>query len=207
MEEQSKESLLKKIKQELDDLEVQLNLGSKELKEAYENRKTRFSEMVKRIQDYLDESEKTGKEKIEELKKSSKELLDTLENDYDFSYTDYSEKSNDIKNALLNFEKSVKEYYDKSGLEAKKNQFEQELKQGIEKFKTELSVHQTQLKQLQENSNTEWEEWKKARLEDVEEMKQKLDQKLGGSKEKIDQFNKEISEAYQHLKSAFKKFY
>jgi len=206
MEDRSQKSILDKMKQELDDLELQLKLGSKELKDAYKLRKKKFTELIRDVHEYSMAVKKSGSEKLEEFRKNSKYLLDTLESDFDISYTDYEDKPHDLKKALNDFEKSLKNYFKELGDEAKVSQLkiEKDVKTGIEKFKSDLNVQRAHLKQLNEKSQSDWEEWKEKKLREVNDLKRKIDSKLGESKEKMGKFNEEVSEAFQHLKSAFK---
>ncbi len=207
MEEESKKTLLEEIKSDLDDLEHQLNLGTEEIKGAFEKKKKSFSSLVKKIQENLSEYEKTGSEKIKDLKAKASDLIDTLESDFDLSYTDYSENPHTFKTVVEDFEELVKKYYneveDKS--KAAKDKTQQELKLKIEKFKHELDIQEAQLVKLSGHNPEEWEEWKQKKLDEVKSLKNKINEKMESSKQKAGKFNEEVAEAYRHLRSAFKK--
>ena len=206
MEEQSNKSLLDEIKSDLEELEVQLNLGKKEFKSAFEKKRKEFSATMQKFHSDLSEYEKKGSGKIQKLKEKSADLLDTLESNFDFSYTDYSEKPHNLKTALEDFEHGLKEYYKEvegKSMEVKKIAGH-EIDEGIGKFKKELEVQQAYLKHLTEKSKTEWEEWKQKKLEEVQDLKGKIEGKVASSKEKAGKFNEDVAEAYRHLRTAFK---
>ncbi len=206
MEETPKKTILEEIKNDLDELEVQLNLGKKELQEAFEAKKKKFTSLIKQVQLNLDEYEKTGSEKVKELKDKAADLIDTLESNFDVSYTDYSDKPHSLKRVVEDFEKVVKDYYIEVEGKSKEatSKAKTEIKLGIEKFKHELEIQQAQLKQLKEKSSDEWESWKKTKQEEIGKLKEKINSAVDSSKEKAGKFNEELTEAYRHLKTAFK---
>lgn len=194
----NKNPLLEEIKHELHELEAQVKSGRKELNKAYKSRNEKFSGLIKNVHNYISEVEKAGGEKARELESDSKYLLDTLESDFDFSYTDFEEKPQNLKSALHDFEVSLKNFYkelnEKTGYAKKK--LENEWKANLKKLKSEIQ----NVKKSEENL----EEWKVNRLEEMKSLKEKIDQRVHRSKDKIDQFNLELTEAYDHLKAALK---
>lgn len=197
---------LQEIKQELDELEKRLNLGKQELKEAQKKHRRRFAALVKKVLNYVHELEHSTHEKFDDLKNNSKYLLDTLESDFNISYIDYNEKPQDLRHALEEFENSLKEYYKETGTEAKMkvNKLDKDLHAQIAKFKHEMEFYQVQYERAGKERIEDFNKWKQKRLKDVMQLKERIDVNLNSSKEKVGKYNEEISEAYKHLKTAFK---
>lgn len=205
MSEHSKKSVLRALNKELEDLEAQIKLGSNELEGVYREKHDIFSSLVKKAHDYITELAKNSEENLSHLKKNSKYLLDTLDKDFDFSYTEFEDTRHDLKSALHEFEMSLDAYYKELGNEAKsaKEKFEAEMQSGIEHFKAELALQQSYLDHLKDASISEWEEWKSSKLDDLEQLKGKINLKINESKQKAGKFSEEVNEAYDHLLSAF----
>ncbi len=206
MESKDKKSIINEMKQELDDMEVMLKKSGGELKDAYQEKKKKFASLLKA---YAKQLETSGNEKIHELRDSSMELIDMLEADYNLSYTEFDEHSHKVTRAIEKLEKKAREVLsevEENSTKAKAR-IEGDFKKNMELFKTELDIQKAHFKSTKERASQGFDEWKKARLVEIESMKKQLDQKKEVAEEKFEKFNEELSESFSHLKSAFKKLW
>jgi len=206
METTNKKNIIGEIKAELDEMEEKLKKSSGEFKEHYKAKKQKIATLIKK---YAKEIEQTGEEKVSELKESSQELLDLLEADYDLSYTEFENQSHKISKALDKYEARTKEFFSHLSNEAKKTsgKLEGELKQNLDKFRTEMDIQKAHFRGTADRMKTEYESWKNTRLKDIESLKKQLEQQKDVAGEKLEAFSGEVSESFSHLKSAFKKLW
>ena len=203
MSTKSKKSIIEELKQELEDLELQLKKSGKDFKDTYTEKKNKIAGLIKK---YAAELEETGEEKFHELKESSDELLDLLEADYDISYTDYGNESHKISKAIDKFEIKAKALFENLSEEAReaKAKIEEELTKNLGKFKTELDIQKAHFEGTKDRAVGEFDDWKEKRLKDIEKLKKELEVKKGETEEKLEKFSEEITTSYSHLKKAFK---
>lgn len=201
MKEFSKQSVLQDINKELEELEARILKGANELEGLYLEKRETFAKLVKKAHDYVHELEKNNEDKLHHLKKNSQYLVDTLDKDFDFSYTEFEDARHDVKSALHDFESSLDAYYKALGDEAMaaRQKFENEMNQSIDHIKADLTLQKSYLDHIEDTSISDWEEWKLNKLVDVNNLKEKIDAALSDSKHKVGKFNEEIDEAYDHL--------
>lgn len=205
MMELSKKSVLQEVNKELEELEALILKGAKELEGLYLEKREAFSMLVKKAHDYITELERNSEEKLQHLKKNSQYLVDTLDKDFDFSYTEYDDARHDLKSALHDFEASLEGYYKALGDEAMaaRQKFEAEMRRGIDHIKADLTLQKSYLDHIKDTSVSEWEEWMLSKQADLNTLKGKIDAAISDSKQKVGKFNEEIHEAYDHLMLAF----
>lgn len=208
MEAEEKKTFTDHLKSDLEELEVQLKLGGMELKKSYGTQKERFAGLVRKFHEYVNEIEHEGAEKVSGFKEKSRDLLDVLETDFDISYTDYSDKPQDVKAALLAFEESLKDLYNQLDEKtvSRRKKLETELRLGLDKFRNELAIQQKHLEHQKAKSMDEFDKWKENRLEEVQNLKKRIDERFKETGGKIDKLNEDLGEAYDHLKKAFRNF-
>jgi hypothetical protein len=206
MEEKSKKSIIEELKSELDEMEDKLKKSGDEFKEYYILKKKKIADVLKK---YLHEVEASGEERFHEFKERTSELIDLLESDYDLSYTDYENESHKISRAIDHFEEQSKKVIASLSEKGKttKTEMEKELKINLEKFRTELDIQKAHWKGTKDRAKNEYEEWKNNRLRDIEKLKKEVEQKKEDAETKFDLFTEELSESYNHLKTAFKKLW
>ncbi len=206
METANKKNILNDLKAELDELEEKVKKSGGEFKEHYRVKKQKIAALVKK---YAHEMEQTGEEKIGEWKESSQELLDLLEADYDLSYTEFETESHKISKALDDYEARAKVFFAHLSKEAKKNtgKIEAEMKENLEKFRTEMDIQKAHFKGTAERMKSEYESWKANRLKDIESLKKQVDQRKDEAEDKLEAFSGELSESFDHLKKALKKLW
>lgn len=206
METKDKKSIIRDIKLELDDMENMLKKSGGEIKDAYHEKKQKFASLLR---EYAEQLEASGSEKIHELRDSSLELVSMLEADYNLSYTEFDEHSHKLTRAIEKLEKKAKEIYnevEENSIKTKAK-IEGDFKKTMELFKTELDIQKAHFKGTKDRATQGFDEWKKARLVEIESMKKKLEEKKEEAGEKFEKFNEELSESFTHLKSAFKKLW
>jgi len=206
METANKKNILNDLKVELDELEEKVKKSGGEYKEQYRLKKQKIAALVKK---YAHEIEQTGEEKIGELKESSQELLDLLEADYDLSYTEFESESHKISKALDKYEARAKVFFANLSENAKKasGKIEAEMKENLDKFRMETDIQKAHFKGTADRMKSEYETWKANRLEDIESLKSKLDQRKDQAEDKMEAFSDELAESFDHLKKAFKKLW
>jgi ElaB/YqjD/DUF883 family membrane-anchored ribosome-binding protein len=206
MEEQNKKTIIAGLKAELDDMETKLRKSGSEFKEYYSSKRKAIADLLKQ---YAHELEQSGEEKIHDLKESSYELLDLLESDYDVSYTEYESKSHKLTTAIEKFESRLTEFLAEAAEKGKstKKELEADINEKLGKLKTEIDIQKAHLKGTKDRAMTEYESWKKGRLEDIEKLKKELEVKKDEAELKLEEFGGELSQSFDHLKKAFKKLW
>jgi hypothetical protein len=206
MEEKTKKSIIEELKSELEEMEGKLKKSGDEFKVLYREKKKKVADLIKK---YAHEVEESGEEKIHDFKESTTELLDLLESDYDLSYTDYETESHKISRAIDKFENQFKAFIERVAEKGKstKAELEEDLNKTLEKFKTELDIQKAHWKGTKDRATSEYEEWKKGRLLDIEKLKKEIELKKDEAGVKFESFSEELSESVDHLKKAFKKLW
>jgi ElaB/YqjD/DUF883 family membrane-anchored ribosome-binding protein len=205
MENQEKQSTLEKVKAELEELEVQLKLGTMEAKEKFQAKKAAFKTLVHETEDHLSNIEKVGEKQVAAVKKEAESLIDLLDADFDFSYTEYEDHPQKIRTSLHHFQEKVQKALEDVDDEAEKlkAEIDSKVKMGIEKFDKELELQQSYFLQQKEKAGNEFDKWKEKLLGEIQELKGKIDGQIDEAETRIDLFSDELSKAYDHLKKAF----
>jgi hypothetical protein len=206
MEEKERNHIIEDLKGELEDLEDRLKKSGADMKQAYEEKKKKMAEIL-RI--YANDMEKSGQERFGELKGKASELIDLLEADYNVSYSEYEEEPHKISKALEDFEKKAKEVIEEieSGSMRLKEGVEKDLKQSLEKFRTELDIQKAHFKATRDRASGEYEVWKTKRLKDIEELKARLSTQKEDAEDRMEGFRDEMFASLKHLRGAFRKLW
>lgn len=179
---------------EIDELRVQLALGKAEAKELYEINKKRFHTSVQEMENKFRELKKdeailplvnaleTLRVQLALGKAETKELF---EEQYDKIHKALNQLESELKN-----NKTISENYARLHLE-------------LEKFKIKLELFALHYKLKKISAQFDFENRKAELAEKLDGIKAKMLLKQKEGKEKWENFQEEIKEAYNHLKSAF----
>jgi hypothetical protein len=179
---------------EIDELRVQLALGKAEAKELYEINKKRFHASVQEMENTFRELRKdeailplvnameTLRVQLASGKAETKELF---EEQYDKIYKALNQLELQLKS-----NKTINENYARLHLE-------------LEKFKIKLELFALHYKLKKISAQFNFENRKAELAEKLDGIKAKMLLKQKKGKEKWENFQEEIKEAYNHLKSAF----
>lgn len=180
---------------EVDELRVQLALGKAEAKELYEINKKRFHASVQEMENKFRELKKdeailplvNAMETLRvQLALGKAETKELFEEQYDKIHIALNQLESELKN-----NKTISENYARLHLE-------------LEKFKIKLELFALHYKLKKISAQFDFENRKAELAEKLDAIKAKMLLKQKEGKEKWENFQDEIKEAYEHLKSAFK---
>jgi hypothetical protein len=179
---------------EIDELRVQLALGKAEAKELYEINKKRFHASVQEMENTFRELRKdeailplvNAMETLRvQLALGKAETKELFEEQYDKIYKALNQLELQLKS-----NKTINENYARLHLE-------------LEKFKIKLELFALHYKLKKISAQFNFENRKAELAEKLDGIKAKMLLKQKEGKEKWENFQEEIKEAYNHLKSAF----
>jgi len=179
---------------EIDELRVQLALGKAEAKELYEINKKRFHASVQEMENKFRELKKdeailplvNAMETLRvQLALGKAETKELFEEQYDKIHKALNQLESELKN-----NKTISENYARLHLE-------------LEKFKIKLELFALHYKLKKISAQFDFENRKAELAEKLDGIKAKMLLKQKEGKEKWENFQEEIKEAYNHLKSAF----
>ena len=197
MKNKNLEQALERVKRNLETLEVQLNLGAKEAKDAFEKRRDELNKNIEKVREHAQELGKEGSQKFDDLEKEGKALMDLLNADYNFSYNEFDEAETRTKNLRDNLEDLYKETEEEFKKEAKER-----YSHLLEKMEMEFSVQ----KAYTEKKGQDLEKWRSELKKEVEEIKTKIDKNKDIAEDRFENFTAELKEAFEHIKKAFMSF-
>ncbi len=201
MEEQNTwQQRLQNWKSKLEHFNVQLNLGAKEVAEAFEEQKKEVRDWVHTAQKQVEQSQVFGEEKTRELKTKLEELRvqaalgkaetrDTLE-----------EQQQKIGQSMQHLKKDVELSLQKAA--EKEGELEGQLKESVSNFKTRFDLMRLRSHLAQMDAEDTWNEKKKDLSTKLQQMKHKLDEGKITSQEKWKGFSTEMGEAWKHFVKA-----
>lgn len=185
---------LEKAIHEIEEVRLQIALGKAEAKDAYEDIKKSFQNYLRSIQVKLNtiKSSEAGMQITNALEHLQVQLTLGIAESKDLFEAQYKR----IHTAIQALELSMKQ-------DKELQQDYVQLRFELEKFKIklELMALHFQLNKLKVEYN--FESKKKAFLESLAELKTRINNKGQATKEKLEHFQDELTEAYEHLKKAF----
>jgi hypothetical protein len=202
MENPEKMSAFDKMKAELEELEVQLKLGSMDMKTHFEAQKAKLRTAMAEAETWMDGLDDKGADAVREAREELHELAAILDADFDFSYSEHDRPEQKVSDALNRLEEKMAALYQQA--DDKAEELDAKLKEGLERFRHTIDFQQAYFRKKAEKAEEGVDEWKKELLSEVEETKQKLEKGWEEAEEKIDNFKTEISSAFDHIKKAFK---
>jgi len=194
MKNKTLEDLLERVKRNLETLEVQLNLGSKEARDTFEKKRDELNQNIEKVREHAKEMGKEGSVHLEKLENEGKSLIDLLNADYDFSYKEFDSAEAHTKNMKENLE----DLYKDAGKELKKEAKER-YSHLLEKMEMEFSVQ----KAYADKKGEDLEKWRDNLKKEVSEVKEKIDKNKDVAEERFEHFTAELKEAFEHIKKAF----
>jgi hypothetical protein len=176
---------------EIEELEVKATLGKAEAEEKFEEIKKKFNLFIHESKSQIN----AGKEKIEELDAKFDELRLQLALGKAETIVAFKEQKRKLLLTLNDIETKIKTN------ETFKKVYAFVLIE-IENFKAKLEILNEKFEKSKESAKTSFEKGKKEFDEFIDELKKKYNKK---EENKWDNFQGEISEAFDHLKKAFSK--
>lgn len=198
MENKKLKSLLEKMKGDLDNLEVQLNLGVMDAKKSFKKKRKEFGKTVKELENLGKEAADEGSERAKKMEAEANSLLELLEADFDFSYTEF----NEAPKRLDAFKEKLEGVFDEmgEGTEKAKGKFEKEYQEVLQRFELELAIQKRRV----EDNGEKFDSWRNDILKETQELKGKIGENINVAEDKLDLFGKEMKLAVDHFKKAFK---
>jgi hypothetical protein len=185
---------LRKTATELDELRLQLTLGSYEAKELYEQVKREFRTGLHEARQKLEQLGKN--EKIVEIINGVEHLQVQLALGMAESEELFLDQKKKISQALSHLESRLKS---DPGLKA----INADLHLQIEKFRMKLELLALQFKLKKIKTEVKWEQKKAAYLAELETLRKRLNEKETIAEDRLTHFRDEMKEAFTHLRKAF----
>jgi hypothetical protein len=193
---------LQKFDQELEDLEIQLNLGSQEVIDAYERQKEAFKGFVHETRESVDHM---GSEQASKFKGKLEALQVQLALGRAESRDAYEAQKKKLDEAM---QEAAQEYEKlKEETEEDMNEFSAGFKTGVERFQTRLDIMRVKFHLGAADARDEWEEKQKEMKEKFGEMRQQMKKRQTENEQKWDDFSEEVTESYTKFKSAVRGFF
>jgi hypothetical protein len=181
---------LRKAAIEIEELQVQAALGKAEAQDKYEEIKKKFNLVLHETKAKIE----AGKEKVEDIDTKFDELRVQLELGKAEGLDSFKEQKKNLLSKLHEIEVKIKNNKPLNDLYAF-------VLLEIETFKLNLEILEQKFEQGKEGAKTSFEKGKKEFNEFIEKMKAKYGKK---EETKWEHFQDEISEAFVHIKKAFK---
>ena len=194
------EEILSSLKKNLETLEVQLNLGSKDAKDLFEKKRDELNNNIENIRKHAKDVGREGSVHLEKLEKEGKELIELLNANFNFSYNDFDKAETKTKNMRDHLDDIYKELEQES--DKFKGKAQLKYKQLLDKLQMEFSIQ----KKYAEKKGEDLEKWKQQLRGEINNVKQKIDKNKYVSEDKIDNFTNELKEAFEHIRKAFMSF-
>ena len=185
---------LEKVKQSLEELEVQINLGTKEAKERFEHEMKNFQHFVNEQKAKIQKDREVAGENLLVIVNKLEELEKLLTKKKPEKKASFSKLRSDTLQKVYELEFMMKEHHEKLtfGMRARVNKF----KHLLDEFRLALALSTF------ENSE-EADKIKVELKERIEILREKVKREEEGEG-KVDHFVEELSASFDHLKKAFK---
>ncbi len=196
------EKKLNQLKASAEHLNVQLHLGAAEAKDEFEEQKKNLAKLVDTAQEKLGNVIDAGEEKAKNLKTTIDELRVQAALGRAETEDVLEDQAKKINKGLNQLKKGLANTADKA--EHKAESFADETKHQIEDMHTRFDLLRLRTHLGKKEAEKAWDEKKKELSEKLHEFNQKLEKGKDVAEDKWEHFADEMSEAWDHLKKAFK---
>ncbi len=185
---------------ELDELEVQVDLGMDELSDAFEKQKENMTAVVEKVQERIKD-----KPSAENLRTRLDELKVQLALGKAESRDAYEEQKDKLEEALKKTHAALGDWSDEA--DEKLSGLSSTLKEKATQFETKMDLFRVQYALGKAEAKEEWEEKKQEIREHLMGIRKKADEGKDKAEDKWDEFTDEMSEAFTHVKKAWKSLF
>lgn len=192
---------LEKWKGELEELQLQLNLGSKEAQDSFEEQKKYFRDWIEKNRHRIDEIEDEIGDEGNNLREKLKDLNITLEKGKAETEEAFSEQKQRISKLMQQFRERLSEVGD-GGSEKVKNLME-DWDEDITKFRTRLDLLALQFRLGMKEAGVEMEEIRAEAREKLAELKKKIAASSEESGEMWETVRGDVKDAFNRLTGLF----
>ncbi|MFK7925304.1 MAG: hypothetical protein AB8H47_25335 [Bacteroidia bacterium] len=185
---------------ELDELEVQVDLGMDELSAAFEKQKANMAEIVDDVQEKIKDKPSAAslRTKLDELRLQL--ALGKAE-----SKDAYEAQKDKLEDALKHTHTALGEWSDEA--DEKLSGLSSTLKEKATQFETKMDLFKVQYALGKAEAKEEWEEKKSEIRDHIMGIRKKADEGKDKTEDKWDEFSDEMSEAFSHVKKAWKNIF
>ncbi|MEM7373887.1 MAG: hypothetical protein AAF587_35015 [Bacteroidota bacterium] len=205
------DSNLEKWASELDELEIQISLGEEEYVDAFEEQKSKFLQFAESTADAINQQvEKYGvSEKADSLVGKLDELRLQLALGKADSKDAFEEQREKIEGKLSDCSSAYEEYKQLAGEKA--DEWGDAFSKQLESFQTKMDVFRLHFALGSADAQEEWKEKKKEFKTQIADLRQKAEKRgekqVEEAEEKWEEVKDDLSEAYDHMKSALKRLF
>ncbi len=202
-EQKSKLNTFESIKAALEELELQVKLGSMEAADLFKNRRKDFKEFAEEVKQKTAEWATENGEKVEKVKITAQEIIDILEADYDISYHEYESRQK-VNDSLNNFEMAYNAFVSQLEEQFKEKDLDWKKKaeESFSKFRVSLAVEK--MRSGAEKDKEQFKEWSENLKNDLGKLKDELEANTKNARAQLDKFGEDLSKAFTEFKKSFK---
>ncbi|MFT6134973.1 MAG: hypothetical protein ACJAZM_001467 [Cyclobacteriaceae bacterium] len=197
----NKNELLNGWKSVFNDMGEQLNLSFPEVETAFEKRKKHLISWLSQTEKKLDQLNESGKGDLKKISTKIEDLKVQASLDKANARDAFNTQQDELNLKIHGLNNAFNEIYSNS--EGDLKDFVGEAKSELRKIQMRLELFNMQLSLWREDGKVEWDELKT----DLKEKLATLENNLSNNKEKVtessDHFTNEMSQSWQHFKSAF----
>ena len=202
MNQEERKEKLKEWKAWIEHLNVQLHLGATETKEEFEIQKKRLGIWINETRLKLKDLEHAGVKNASSLKSNLEALRVQIALGKAESEDALKEQRKKISLGLQEFQRKADEFNDVSELKIK--EFAQNTSDQLDDFQTRFDLFRLHFHLGKTDVQEEWDNKKKEISNNLHDLKTRLASKSEDTSEKWDDFSSEMSEAWKHMRKAFK---
>lgn len=188
---------------ELEDLKIVVDLPGDELTEAFEQRKARFKGFVDEAKATVDEVGES--DASQKLRTRLEELQVQLALGRAETRDAFEEQKKKLDQKLHEAQVAYEHWRDAA--DPNDSDLDRAFQHRAEHFRTQLDLFRVQYHLGLAEAREEWDEFREDLREKVQEMKQFWADRNQEGERRVEGFNQELTEAYDHLKGAMRKLF
>ena len=192
-------------KARLEELELQLSLGQKEAADFFHEKKEDFKRFIEATKEKIKNMDGIGDEKTELLRQKLDNLKSKFASGREEAEKTIRAEAKIIDETFDSFGEEMNKL--KSGADKTVKELGEDVSRVTEDFRTKFDTYRVQLNLATADAKDSLHEKKKELQRKIAAAKQKLSAKTEVAGEKWDEFSKEVSEAYDHIKGGLKKLF
>ena len=183
-------------------LHMQLHLGTKEAREEFEEQKKSLGDWIDNQSKKLQNTKDITHKKALELKASLEELRVQAALGKAETEDALKEQHKKLNESIHNLKQEINEVY--GNTKGKVNEYAEEINETLDEYHTRFDLFRLQAHLAKMDSTESWNKKKKELSAKLHDLGVKLESNKEQASDKWDNFSDEMSEAWSHIRNAFK---
>ena len=209
MNDKKKENLKGKVQEKLNNwkasaehLNVQLHLGAEEAKDEFEKQKNKLGDWLEIQNKKLDNTKDISREKAVQIKAALEELQVQAALGKAETEDALKEQQKKLSNGIHNLKVLINKNYNR--VKENTTEFTEEISETLDDYHTRFDLFRLQTHLAKMDANESWNKKKKELSAKLHDLNVNLERKKEKATEKLDDFSDEMSEAWSHIRKAFR---